>query len=144
MTKKEIKKLKKRCKEVIKGYKKLADERFKKLYDYYIDKPQCEVDLKMFRELEDSTIKEQQEPWKLCLKEIKKNKKLKKLLRRWKKFLEPFPIVPDLKALTQFMKDSPHGTEEDAKALHEIQKKLEKKNRKLYNDTDEALNMKES
>ena len=37
------------------------------------------------------------------------------------------------------MKDSPHGTGKDAKVLYEIKKKYEKINRKLYNDTEEAL-----
>ncbi len=72
---------------------------------------------------------------KLC----KENKRLKRLLRRWKKILEPFPVVSDLKALSKFMKDSPHGTTEDAEYLHKMAKSYEKKNRKLYDDTEKAL-----
>ncbi len=130
------------CKDQIAKFKKLADKRYKKLHDYYIDKPHCEVDLKQYRELEDMTVKEQSEPYELCLSLIKENKKHKRLLRRWKKTLEPFPIVSDLKALETFMAESRDGTPQDAEAIHKLQKKHEKVNRKLYEDTDEALNNK--
>lgn len=62
--------LKQRCKNEITKYKKLADDRYQKLHDYYIDKPQCEVDLKRYRELEDMFVEGVCEPWELCLSVI--------------------------------------------------------------------------
>ena len=61
------------------------------------------------------------------------------LLKRWKKTLEPFPVSSDLKALKEFMDESPHGTEEDAKVLNKLYKIQEKTYRKLYKDTEQAL-----
>ena len=61
----------KQCKDTIAGHKKRGNARYQKLHDYYIDKPQCEVDLPSRRELEDMVVADMCEPWEICLSTIK-------------------------------------------------------------------------
>ena len=65
------------------------------------------------------------------------NEKLKALLQRCKKTFEPFPIVSDLKSMTQMLREKHPETE--VKTIKKMFKDREKKFRKLYRDMDQAL-----
>ena len=65
------------------------------------------------------------------------NKKLKDLLKRHKETMEPFPIVSDLKSMTQVLREK-HG-KEDVATITKLFNERQKQFRVLYKDTEQAL-----
>ena len=70
---------------------------------------------------------------------VEREGSLLKLLGRVKKTLEPFPIVGDLKALTNTIKQSRIEDIKKQEALLALHKKYKAKIRKLYKDIAQAL-----
>ncbi len=66
---------------------------------------------------------------------------LKGLLRRHKKSMEPFPVVSDLRSMTQKLREKHDETE--IKAINASYKKYKEKFRRLYRDTVKAITGKE-
>ena len=63
--------------------------------------------------------------------------RLKRLLGRHKKSMEPFPIISDLRSISQRLHEKHSETE--AAAIEAAYKACRAKFRKLYRDTEEAL-----
>ncbi len=63
-------------------------------------------------------------------------RRLKKLLRRHKESMEPFPIVSDLRSMTQLLRQK--HSEKETKVIKQLYKRRKEKFGKLYRDTEQA------
>ncbi len=68
---------------------------------------------------------------------LTENQKIKRLLRRAKKTFEPFPIVSDLRSMTQRLREK--HTDSEAEVIMKAFAKHKAKFRKLYRDIEQAL-----
>ncbi len=70
---------------------------------------------------------------------LAENEKYKKLLQRWKESVEPFSVVSDLKTMESWLGRDGKDSGTDQKVLLRSYKKLKRKDRKRYKDTEKAL-----